>query len=135
MVMNPSSVTVPDTAGPPSPKPSMFTIFDIVGFAFGAWGLFCSSVFVLAVKPVFVKMFADYRVPLPGFTELCLTPWFPFAIGLIPFVVVGTGVIRRAKLRTRAVLMACALLFTIVILPGVLLLGSYLPIFSIAPAH
>lgn len=135
MVMNPSSVTVPGTAGPPSPNPSMFTIFDIIGFAFGALGLFWAGVMVLAIQPVFVKMFADFQVSLPGFTELCLKPWFPFAMGLIPVLLVSTGVVCRARSRTRVVLMACAILLTLVVLPAVFLIGSYLPIFSIAPAR
>src|ERR1700737_3718803 len=99
MVTNPSSVAVPGAGGPSAPNPSTLTIFDIVGLAFGALGLFWAGVVVLAIQPVFAKMFAEWRIPLPGFTELCLKPWFPFAIQLIPILLVSTGVIRGAKPR------------------------------------
>jgi hypothetical protein len=87
------------------------------------------------IQPVFAKMFADYRQPVPGFTALCLQPWFPFALALVPFLVIAAGMIRRARLNVRAVLMACAITLTIVVAPAVFIFAMYLPIFSIAPVR
>jgi hypothetical protein len=135
-MVNPSSVTVPNGPDPRASIPNKtFTAFDRWGVAVGALGLALSAVDLLVMRPVFAKMFADFRVPLPRVTELFLTPWFLsvflFVTGLSPFVVVVAGVLRSTRLRTRAKLMACAILL-VGVQQAAFFFGTYLPIFSIA---
>jgi hypothetical protein len=109
------------------------TAFEVVGFAFGALSLLWSAFAVIHLRPTFGKMFADFAGPLPGFTLLCLQPWFPILLGLAPWVVVGDSVMRGASTRGRAIRLGVTIFLTFA-LPGLFVVGIYLPIFSVAAA-
>ena len=86
---------------------------------------------VLVPAIIFKKMFADFGQQLPAFTELCLKPWFPVTLSLVPLLIIGDGIFRNASRRGRALRMGLGIFVTLA-LPGVFLAGMYLPIFSIA---
>jgi type II secretory pathway component PulF len=86
-----------------------------------------------SAAPIFAKMFAEFGQDLPAFTALSLKPWFQILLALIPLVIVADGILRRATRRGRAVRM-CLAIFLSLALPGVFLVGMYLPIFTISGA-
>lgn len=117
----------------PSPNGVEFTIFDVVGLAFGALGILWSAAVVLQLQPMFAEMFSEFGGELPTYTRLCLQVWFPLVLPLVPIGVVGAGVAAGAPHRTRAVLMGAAIFLTFA-LPAAFLAGMYLPLFSLAGA-
>src|SRR5262245_40592949 len=96
------------------------TAFDAVGLAVGAFGLLCAAAAVVKVAPIFDKMFADFGHDLPALTRLFLTPWFLFALGVLPLTVVAVGILRNVTRPMRAALMGIAILITLA-LPGIFL--------------
>lgn len=109
------------------------TVVDGIGLVFGLFGFAWSVVAVLVVAPKFAEMFADFGGELPAFTKLCLSPWFPFALGLMPLAVSGVGIATNAPRGSRVIFMAVAILLTLAT-PAVFLIGMYLPIFGISEA-
>ncbi len=126
------SNAVMTAGGGPTPE-ALITVPDIVGLAFAVFGLLWSAAAAIQIQPHFKAMFADFGQQLPLFTELCLKPWFPLALGLVPLIVVGEGIARRLTRRDRVLRTGLAIFLTLA-LPGVFLIGMYLPIFSIASA-
>lgn len=123
---------LPTSNGLPSPLPS-FTVFDAVGLTFAAFSLIWSAAAGLVVGPTFAKMFGDFGGPLPTLTTLCLQPWFPVALGSIPSLIVGEGLLRNVAQTGRAIRMGFAIVLTLA-LPCVFLMAMYLPIFVLADA-
>ena len=130
-----TSTTAPTSqrAEGPGASPFSVSVFDTVGLASGAIGLLWSAAAALEVAPTFSAMFADFGGELPAFTSLCLSPWFPFVLGLAPLVVTGSGIVANASRRTRAILMGATIFLTLA-LPGIFLFGMYLPVFDIGGA-
>jgi hypothetical protein len=125
--------TVGGTKGPAPVKRWAFTGFDVVSLAIAAAGLLWSGAIALRA-PEFGQAFSDFgSARLPALTELCLQPWFPISLALIPVVTAGAGVVGGASRNVRMVLMGVTIFLTFT-LPGIVLYGLYLPIFEMAGA-
>ncbi len=114
----------------PSPSRPSLTGFDTVGLAFAGFALLWAAFAVVQVQPTFSKMFSDFRDPPPAFTQLCIQPWFPLAMGIVPLGVACIGLLRPAPRRVRAVLLGLTI-FSSLAGPGVLLRGLYMPVFTL----
>ena len=111
--------------------PGRITGFDLVGLGFAAFGLLWAVAAALVVAPFFGKSLADLGGALPAFTILCLSPWFPLVIALVPLGVASVGVLTNSAHSTRPVLMVVAIMLALAA-PCVHLAGLCLPIVSLA---
>ncbi len=107
-----------------------FTVFDAVGVSVGALGL--PFALVASWKgPQFAALFADLGTSLPAFTQLCLKPWIPILLGVIPISVAALTLFAQPARGGRVAAMVFTLLLALSV-PTAYLMGLYLPIFEIA---
>ncbi|MFZ5444053.1 MAG: hypothetical protein ACOZQL_28875 [Myxococcota bacterium] len=105
---------------------------DIVGIVVA---LVClvEAIVGVAVQPSYRRLFEDFSVQLPALTRFVLHPLSALLPALVPAIVVGEGIARRRSERgmVARVVVAIALML---IGPALFLIGSYLPIFTVAGA-
>jgi hypothetical protein len=126
------AVTPTPNAAVDARRSSYVTVPEIVGFSFSGLGVLWSAIAAIVLQPAFSRMFVDFGSAdaIPPFTHLCLRPWFPLSLAVLPMLPVGVGVLSRATRPIRVALMSLAILLTLA-LPAVFLVGMYLPIFRI----
>lgn len=106
---------------------------DLFGFACSGVALLWTVAVELRLQATFGKMFTDFGGELPALTLLCLRPWFPLVLGLLPLGLVLDGLLRQVAPPGRVVRAVSAAVLA-VLAPVLFLVGVYLPIFSLAGA-
>ncbi|REG27206.1 hypothetical protein ATI61_110213 [Archangium gephyra] len=119
---------------PPSPSRLSLTGLDVAALAFAGFALLCAVFVVVQVQPAFWKMFADFgEQPVPAFIQLCMQPWFPLALGIVPPGVACIGILRPAPRGVRTVFMGLTIFLSLAG-SGVLLLGLSMPVYALGYA-
>lgn len=116
----------------PSSREEDLTAGDWVAVVLtGLCVLFCFQ-WAFFMGPAFAKMFADFGSTPPALTELSLTVWFPLMLGLNPASVAFYAVSQRgAGLQRRRFFLVVSFVMGLAA-AGLLLVGAYLPIFTLA---
>ncbi|MGV3623865.1 MAG: hypothetical protein ACO1OB_23815 [Archangium sp.] len=104
---------------------------DVYGFVMAALAFLFAVVTVVAIQPAFLSMFADFGSELPALTRLMLKKGPALAFGVVPFLIVVSGVAMNADRTGRVMRAGSATLVTTLFIVTTVV-AMYLPIWSIA---
>src|SRR3954469_2311282 len=121
-------MSVNESAGEPaSGKASSLTVYDRVSLSFCVLCVTWAVMIVFFFQPDFRSTFTEFGSEVPPFTALCLRPWFPVVLALIPILVTVGSIAGHATQRARAVLMTVTIFLSLAF-PGLLVVGLCLPL-------
>ena len=108
-----------------------FTVVDWVFLGLVALPELFALVFPVLVAPVYARIFADFGSSLPLLTQLVVTRWFGFVVGMPAFLPLALALDGRRGLGERRVLLLVGLVLALAG-AGTLIWGVYAPMFAMA---